>query len=84
MTSTAREEGPAMGKVSLSVQKQFCAECSLALRRFIGNLDGIESVDVGNGTIDITFDGSKITEEKVRLLSRDSVEKLGYKLLNED
>jgi copper chaperone CopZ len=73
-----------MGKISLSVQKQFCAECSLALRRFIGNLEGIEAVDVGSGTIDITFDGSKISEERVRQLSRDSVEKLGYKLLNEE
>lgn len=71
-----------MGKVSLSVQKQFCAECSLALRRFIGNLDGIEAVEVGQGTIDITFDVAKISEERVRALSRDSVEKLGYKLLN--
>jgi copper chaperone CopZ len=73
-----------MGKVALSVQKQFCAECSLALRRFIGNLDGIEAVDMGNGTIDITFDGTKISEKRVRDLARDSVEKLGYSLLNED
>ncbi|HSB34333.1 MAG TPA: heavy-metal-associated domain-containing protein [Nitrospirota bacterium] len=73
-----------MGKVSLSIQKQFCAECSLALRRFIGNLDGIEAVDLGNETIDISFDGSKISEEMVRKLSRDSVEKLGYKLLNDE
>lgn len=73
-----------MGKVSLSVQNQFCAECSLALRRFIGNLDGIEAVDVGEGTVDITFDGSKIGEERVRTLTRDSIEKLGYKLLNDE
>jgi copper chaperone CopZ len=73
-----------MGKVSLSVQQQFCEECSLALRRFMRNLDGVEAVDVGKGTIDITFDGSKISEETVRKLSRDSVEKLGYKLLDDE
>jgi copper chaperone CopZ len=66
------------------VQKQFCEGCSLALRRFIGNLEGIESVDVGKGTIDITFDGSKISKEQVRHLSRDSDERLGYKLLTDE
>ena len=73
-----------MGKVRLSVQKQFCAECSLALRRFIGNLDGVDSIEVGDGKIDVTFDDSKISEDRVRTISRDSMEKLGYKLLDEE
>jgi copper chaperone CopZ len=73
-----------MGKVSLPVQNRFCEECSLALRRFIGNLDGIEAVDVGNGAIDITFDGSRISEERVLSLARDSVEKLGYRLQDDE
>jgi copper chaperone CopZ len=73
-----------MAKVSLIVQKEFCAECSLALRRFIGGMDGVESIDVGNGSIEIDFDNSKISEETVRKLSRDSVEKLGYKLIGEE
>ena len=72
-----------MGKISLNVQKQFCEECSLALRRFVGNLDGVESVDVENGRIMISFDASRITEDRVRTIAQDSVEKLGYKLNDE-
>jgi copper chaperone CopZ len=72
-----------MGKISLNVQKQFCEECSLALRRFVGNIDGVESVDVENGRIMIGFDASRITEDRVRTIAQDSVEKLGYKLNDE-
>jgi copper chaperone CopZ len=72
-----------MGKISLNVQKQFCEECSLALRRFVGNIDGVESVDVENGRIMISFDASRIAEDRVRTIAQDSVEKLGYKLIDE-
>jgi copper chaperone CopZ len=72
-----------MGKISLNVQKQFCEECSLALRRFVGNIDGVESVDVENGRIMISFNASRITEDRVRTIAQDSVEKLGYKLNDE-
>lgn len=71
-----------MNKISLSVQKQLCAECSLALRRFIGNMEGIESVDVENGKIVIDFDAQKIAEDRVKTIAHDSIEKLGYKLLD--
>jgi copper chaperone CopZ len=73
-----------VGKVALAVRKQFCEECSLALRRFIGKMDGVESIEVGNGTIDIVFDEARISGERVRALARDSVEKLGYKLLDDE
>jgi copper chaperone CopZ len=72
-----------MEKISLNVQKQFCEECSLALRRFVGNMDGVESVDVENGRIVISFDPSMVTGERVRTIAEDSVEKLGYKLIDE-
>jgi copper chaperone CopZ len=72
-----------MGTLSLNVRHEFCAECSLALRRFVGNLDGVESVDVENDRIVISFDASIITEDRVRTIAQDSVEKLGYKLLDE-
>ncbi len=72
-----------MEKISLNVRKQFCEECSLALRRFVGNIDGVESVDVENGRIVISFDASLITGDRVRTIARDSVEKLGYKLNDE-
>jgi len=72
-----------MSKVTLAVEKQLCAECSLALRRFIGKMDGVMSIDVENGKIAIDFDAATIAEDTVRTLAKDSVEKLGYKLLDE-
>ncbi len=69
-----------MKKVSLNVQKEFCEECSLALRRFVGGLDGVNSVDTESGRIVIDFDDSKITEDYIKKISRESIEKLGYSL----
>ena len=69
-----------MKKLSLNVQKEFCDECSLALRRFIGKMDGVNSIDTESGRIVIEFDDSKLTEEHLIKISRDSIEKLGYKL----
>jgi copper chaperone CopZ len=69
-----------MKKLSLHVQKEFCDECSLALRRFIGKMDGVNSIDTESGKIVIDFDDSKLTEEHIMKISRESIEKLGYKL----
>lgn len=69
-----------MGKISLNVQKEFCAECTLALRRFIGKMDGVESVDVESGRIEISFDDLKIPASTLMKISKDSIEKLGYHL----
>ena len=69
-----------MRKISLNVQKEFCDECSLALRRFIGKMDGVNSIDTENGKIVIDFDESKVTEQYLLKISRDSIEKLGYRL----
>ena len=69
-----------MKKLSLNVQKEFCNECSLALRRFIGKMDGVNAIDTENGKIVIDFDDSKVTEQYLLKISRDSIEKLGYRL----
>jgi hypothetical protein len=47
-------------------------------------MDGVQSIDVENGKIAIDFDPAAITEETVRTLAKDSTEKLGYKLLDEE
>jgi copper chaperone CopZ len=73
-----------MKKISLKVRKEFCEECSLAIRRFVGHLDGVESVDVEQGRIVISFDASMVTEDRVRTIARDSVEKLGYAVVDEN
>ncbi len=69
-----------MGKLSFRVKKEFCAECSLALRRFVGTMEGVEDVEVevGEGKITISYDGSKIGETQLFKVSKESIEKLGY------
>lgn len=69
-----------MKKVSLNVQKEFCDECSLALRRFIGKVEGVDSIDVEDGRIVIAFDDSKIMETDILKISKESIEKLGYRV----
>jgi copper chaperone CopZ len=68
-------------KVSLlNVDTSLCAECSMALRRFIGNMDGVESIDVEQGKIAIRFDEAAIDEEKLTKIAKDSIERLGYRV----
>lgn len=70
-----------MEKISIDVEKHFCEECSLALRRFVGHMEGVESIDVEEGRIAIAFDNSKVTREALLKITKDSIEKLGYKLI---
>jgi len=66
-------------KVALfDVDKTLCADCSLALRRFIGGMDGVESIDVEQGKIAVKFDEATIDEEKLSKIAQDSIERLGY------
>jgi copper chaperone CopZ len=67
-----------MSRIMFRMQREFCGECSLALRRFIGGMDGVNAVEVENGAVAIDFDEQKIPEERVQKLARDSIEKLGY------
>jgi copper chaperone CopZ len=67
-----------MSKVYFKVQKEFCGECSLALRRFLGGMNGVNAVDVESGSVAVDFDERKIPEERVQKIARDSIEKLGY------
>lgn len=70
-----------MKKLFLNVQKEFCEECSLALRRFIGKMPGVESIDVESGKIVISFDDSKTRQEDIFKISKESIEKLGYQVI---
>ena len=69
-----------MEKISLNIEKNFCEECSLALRRFIGHMDGVEDINVEDGKVAVSFDQAKISEEELSRLTRESIEKLGYKI----
>ncbi len=68
-------------KVALfNVSNNLCAECSMALRRFVGGMDGVESINVERGMIAVRFDESAIPEDRLRKITRDSIERLGYRV----
>ncbi len=68
-------------KVALfKVQNNLCAECSLALRRFIGGMNGVESIEVEQGKIAVRFDDAEMDEAKLAKIAKDSIERLGYRL----
>ena len=69
-----------MEKRLFKVEDQFCDECALALRRFIGHLDGVESIDVENRMIAVSFDPAKMSGERLDSIAKDSLEKLGHRL----
>ncbi len=69
-----------MEKRSFQVEERFCDECALALRRFIGHMEGVASIDVENGKIAVLYDPAKMPEERLDRITRDSLEKLGHKL----
>lgn len=69
-----------MREARFNVGKLMCAECSLALRRFIGGMDGVESIDADQGAIAIKFNEQEIDEEQLSKITRESIEKLGYRL----
>ncbi len=72
-----------MEKRTFKVDDQFCDECALALRRFIGHMDGVESIDVEHRMIAVVFNPAKIPEEQLEKIAKDSLEKLGHKLIIE-
>lgn len=67
-----------MKVVLFDVSNNLCAECSLALRRFVGGMDGVESIDVEHGKITVTFNEAEIDEGEITQITKDSIEKLGY------
>ena len=70
-----------MERIILSVSSIICAECSLALKRFIGSIKGVRAVVVVDRNIIVGFDGAEITKNEVTGIAKNCIEKLGYKLL---
>jgi copper chaperone CopZ len=69
-----------MQRITFKMRKEICDGCSLALKRFIGHMDGVESIDAEDGTLVIEFNDSKISREELSRITKDSIEKLGYQL----
>lgn len=68
-----------MKTAKFSIDQSLCGDCSLALRRFIGGMDGVSSIDVEQGAIAVTFDETELDETKLRKVVKDSIERLGYR-----
>ncbi len=70
-----------MRKLLFKVGDQVCDECALALRRFIGHMEGVQSIEVEEKEIAVIFDESKMPDEELLSLTTDSLDKLGHKLI---
>jgi hypothetical protein len=64
----------------IHVDKNICTGSSLALRRFIGGMDGIDSIESMQGKIAVRFDEAAIDEETVATIMRYGIEKPGYRV----
>lgn len=71
-----------MKETRIHVQKEFCAECSLALTRFIGRMNGVESVSAEGGNVVLVFDETAVSEEDLLRLTRENIAKLGYRVID--
>ena len=69
-----------MEKITLNVGHMFCYDCVTALRKFIGSMKGVASVEVDEGKVAVNYDPAVISEEELFLIAKDSVEKLGYRI----
>jgi copper chaperone CopZ len=63
-----------------NVTNNLCGECSLALRRFIGGIDGVASIDVEQEKIAVRFDEKIVDQDRISSIVKDSIEKLGYRI----
>lgn len=70
-----------MDKVCLKIDENFCADCSLALQRFIGGMDGVSSIGIEKGCIVIEYDEKMISGGFLYKLAVENVLKLGYKII---
>ena len=70
-----------MPAVSFRTERVYCYDCVIALKKFIGSLEGVRSIEMdGEEKIDILYDSSSISEEKLTQIVNESVEKLGFKI----
>jgi copper chaperone CopZ len=74
-----------VAQINLKVGSIYCHDCVLALRKFIGNIKGVQSVDmIGDDRVVIIYEPSHLDLDEGRLkqLVLDSSDKLGFKVLD--
>jgi len=65
----------------VNVGPLYCYDCVNALRRFVGGMKGIESVEVKDGMIEVRYSAAVISESEVRKIVSDTVQRLGYSII---
>ncbi|RDI45547.1 copper chaperone CopZ [Falsibacillus pallidus] len=65
-----------MEKTVLNVQGMSCGHCEKAVKSALGELDGVQNVDVSlkDGKVEVEFDSSKATVAAMK----DAIEDQGY------
>jgi copper chaperone len=65
-----------MEKVTLNVSGMSCGHCVKAVEGSVGELQGVSSVKVHleNGTVDIEFNASEVTVDKIK----ETIDDQGY------
>ena len=73
-----------MASINFKVGDVYCLDCVMALRNFIGKMNGVQSVDMkDNEEVLITYEPSRLNfdERELKKIVSDSIEKLGFKIL---
>ena len=73
-----------MSKIRFVVDSVRCLDCVIALRKFIEHEKGVESVEMlEDDKVVVRYEPSELdyTEEKLKELICESVDKLGFKII---
>lgn len=70
-----------MTRILMATEERVCDECSLALRRFLTGIEGVESIEVEDRCIVVEFDRERIDDGTLAKIARDNLEKLGHRLI---
>jgi len=69
-----------MDSVSFKIGRIFCHDCVRALQRFVGSMKGVDRLEVQGPHVVVYFDPSANTREFIDKVTRESIEKLGYRV----
>jgi len=63
------------------VEGMTCSGCERTVSKVVGNIEGVSSskADFASATLDVEYDPSKVTIEKIR----EAVNRVGYKFVGE-
>jgi len=62
-----------MKKIILNVEGMSCSHCVNAIKKSVGELDGVSNVDIDLAakSVKVEFDSNKVSEENIKLAIED-------------